>query len=424
MKSVFRLHDRNRFCVFLYATSPSDGSVFRLYFEQGDFNFLDVSSWSNVDIVNRIEEDHIHILVDLGGYTRGARNEIFAARPSPVQVSLMGYAGTLAASWCDYLVCDSITCPVDLFARVQAYRKRNLNNCCQNSDMGVSHTYFVTDHRQSFRHGENLSVEERAQTPAEKLWNDELKCRTDLRRALFPDLPSDQIDRSRESLEVFDVVNRSLSSCQNIFATWLHILARVPRSILWLLRFPAAGEAHLIQTAKEWAGEEIASRIRFTDVAAKDHHIYRCRVPDLFLDTSEVEIDSPLSSVLWAGTPLIACAWPSHRHKMSSRVAASLASATGREEYEERAVALGNSMRYIALPNGDVEASGDLLALRRCLFLNRDTMPLFDTERWTRNLEKAYRMAWRRWVDGSMFRMCDDGCIWVKDDVDIPVRMG
>jgi predicted O-linked N-acetylglucosamine transferase (SPINDLY family) len=117
---------------------------------------------------------------------------------------------------------------------------------------------------------------------------------------------------------------------------------------------------------------------------------------------------------------------------MSSRVAASLASATGfgdymvvssRDEYEERAVALGNSIRCTVQPNGDVEICGDLLDLRRCLFLNRDTMPLFDTARWTKNLEKAFRMAWRRWVDGSMFRMSDDGCIWVKDDVDVPIRM-
>jgi predicted O-linked N-acetylglucosamine transferase (SPINDLY family) len=61
MRSVFKLHNGNQFCVFLYATSPSDGSVFRLYYEQGDFNFLDVSSWSNADIINRIEGDRIHI---------------------------------------------------------------------------------------------------------------------------------------------------------------------------------------------------------------------------------------------------------------------------------------------------------------------------------------------------------------------------
>ncbi|KAG1781508.1 glycosyltransferase family 41 protein [Suillus placidus] len=82
---------------------------------------------------------------------------------------------------------------------------------------------------------------------------------------------------------------------------------------------------------------------------------------------------------------------------------------SSRDEYEERAVALGNSIRYTVQPNGDVEI--------------KDTMPLFDTERWTRNLEKAYRMAWKRWVDGSMFRMSDDGCIWVKDDIHTPIRM-
>jgi hypothetical protein len=50
------------------------------------------------------------------------------------------------------------------------------------------HTYFVTDHKQSYRHGD-LSVEERAQTPVNKLWDDEMKRRRDLRQALFPDLP-------------------------------------------------------------------------------------------------------------------------------------------------------------------------------------------------------------------------------------------
>lgn len=73
-----------------------------------------------------------------------------------------------------------------------------------------------------------------------------------------------------------------------IFWTWLRILCRVRRSILWLLRFPAAGEPNLLQTAMAWAGPEVASRIRFTDVASKEIHIARCCVPDLVLDTAEV----------------------------------------------------------------------------------------------------------------------------------------
>ena len=75
---------------------------------------------------------------------------------------------------------------------------------------------------------------------------------------------------------------------QSIFAAWLRILQRVPNSILWLLRFPPAGEEHLLRTASLWAGPGIASRVRFTDVAKKDEHIERARVADIFLDTVEV----------------------------------------------------------------------------------------------------------------------------------------
>lgn len=142
-------------------------------------------------------------------------------------------------------------------------------------------------------------------------------------------------------------------------------------------------------------------------------------------------------SVLWSGTPIIACLWSSHRYKMASRVSASLAYATGlgkqmvvhsREEYEERAVALAsacwdtNVERLSLGPNGgeaefDTEGS-ELLHLRRRLFLARDTMPLFDTRRWVKNLEKGFVAAWKRWVDGSQFRVGynNEGAIVVTDD--------
>ena len=66
---------------------------------------------------------------------------------------------------------------------------------------------------------------------------------------------------------------------QEIFLIWLRILCRVPRSILWLLRFPGAGEEHLLRSARLWAGEDVASQIHFTDVAKKDWH-----VSDVFYD--------------------------------------------------------------------------------------------------------------------------------------------
>ena len=73
-----------------------------------------------------------------------------------------------------------------------------------------------------------------------------------------------------------------------------------------------------------------------------------------------------------------------------------------------------------------------MIKLRRNLFLNRDKMPLFDTARWTRNIEKAYWEAWRRWVEGTQFEQSDEweactgpekesGSIWVTDDDPVEV---
>lgn len=104
MQSVFGLHDLSRFNVFVYATSPSDKSPYRQKIEAESQHFLDVSHLGTQQIVERIVQDQIHVLINLSGYTKGARNEVFAARPSPVQLSYMGFASTLSAGWCDYVI--------------------------------------------------------------------------------------------------------------------------------------------------------------------------------------------------------------------------------------------------------------------------------------------------------------------------------
>jgi protein O-GlcNAc transferase len=261
---------------------------------------------------------------------------------------------------------------------------------------------------------------------------------------------------------------------------WVRILQQVPNAILWLLRFPRAAEEHLRRSARLWGGADVEARLRFTDVVSKDEHLRRCAVPDLFLDTagvcrlpiayawnaytcgsvrhtpsarsmrSQVERDpaNACHSALWAGTPLVT--WPRFRYKMCSAVGASLARATGFGElmvvfdeagYIQRAVALAHSMQHGPGPAGaampgskdmtedPAAVPGTLRGLRRSLVMNRARMPLFDTGRWTRNVERAYAEAWRRWVAGTEFEGSDEwqalqpdaderrsGCIYISDD--------
>ncbi|GAA6052315.1 hypothetical protein JCM3770_007247 [Rhodotorula araucariae] len=473
MQSVFGFHDRSRFNVFVYATSPSDKSPYRLKIEAESQHFADVSRLSTEQIVNRIVQDEIHVLVNLSGYTKGARNEVFAARPAPVQMSYMGFASTLAAGWCDYFIVDPIVCPPVLVSGNQWRWKTGFATADRVAEgytapptdfegdpdpegaderfvytekmIYLPHSYFVTDHKQAWREDESIGVVPgevpltTSLTPGpEAAWALEEHKRWQMRREMFPALRDDTV--------IFANWNQLYKIDPFIFRIWLSILTQHPNSILWLLRFPASGEAHLKETAARWAGQEVADRVIFTDVANKNDHIHRGRIADLFLDTTECNAHTTAADILWSGTPILT--YPRHEHKMCSRVAASIAVATGlgpqmivdsAAAYERRALELAAGLGYEHVPaesgadprsleaREQRRARGELAEMRRTLFLSREQSPLFDTRRWTANLEKGIAEAWTRYISGAEFE--DDAAwptsecratasIWVADDAD------
>ncbi|RKP35609.1 glycosyl transferase family 41-domain-containing protein [Dimargaris cristalligena] len=428
MQSVFGFHNRNRFRVYCYATTASDHSPYRQKIEREADVFLDVSSWATKDIIERVLQDQIHILINLNGYTKGARNEVFAARPAPVQISYMGFAGTLGAQWTDWFVTDPIVCPQDTVQPELWYKRRQEQHqkmAAGNSDQWVytermiymPHSYFVDDHRQGFREKDDISPghlhlsDHMTEAQLETRWLYEQDRRWAMRHELFPQFPDDWF--------IFANFNQLYKIDPIIFRIWIKILVRVPKSIIWLLNFPAAGKEHLTRTALQWhAGDPtVAQRIVFTDVAPKEVHIHRGRVADVFLDTPECNGHTTAVDILWSGTPIVT--WPRNYHKLCSRVAASVCLATGLaesmivqtgQEYEDLAVQLATTVRYDYIPRmAEPPPSyhrvghGTVMNLRKHLFLHRDTNRLFDTPRWTRNLEKGYAEAWRRWESGEEF---------------------
>ena len=411
MQSVFRLHSRSSFRVFCYALTPSDQSPYRHTIETGTDVFLDVSQWTNQQIIERIAlVDKIHVLCNLNGYTKGGRNEIFAARPAPLQIALMGFAGTMGAGqvndpehpelnnageassdlalleakmketdvdpffddlkyrWIDYLVSDEIASPAkfvcgqaldgdevvpagtELVARGPVAAGDDRNRVYTEGMIYMPFTYFVNDHRQGFREKSdalinhlindiingldtNGSVASASQkiplvpfdedadlSPEEcKEWRKEQITRLKMRQTIFPWLEEDTV--------IFANFNQLYKLDPNIFATWMNVLKRLPNSILWLLRFPPSGEAHIRQRAIELVGLEVCKRLVFTDVAPKDQHIHRGRVADVFLDTPECNAHTTAADILWSGTPILT--YPKYDFKMCSRVAASIAYSTG-----------------------------------------------------------------------------------------------
>ncbi len=74
--------------MFCYSLSPDDSTNFRGKIAREAEHFIDLSQVPcNGKAADRIHADGVHILVNMNGYTKGARNELFALRPAPIQVS-------------------------------------------------------------------------------------------------------------------------------------------------------------------------------------------------------------------------------------------------------------------------------------------------------------------------------------------------
>ncbi|XP_052182661.1 probable UDP-N-acetylglucosamine--peptide N-acetylglucosaminyltransferase SEC isoform X2 [Diospyros lotus] len=395
MGSVFGMHNRENVQVFCYALSPNDGTEWRLRTQSEAEHFIDVSAMSSDMIAKLINEHKIQILVNLNGYTKGARNEVFAMQPAPIQVSYMGFPGTTGASYIDYLVTDEFVSPL------------NFSHYYSEKLVHLPHCYFVNDYKQK-----NLDV---------------LDTNCHHKRSDYG-LPEDKF--------IFACFNQLYKMDPEIFNTWCNILKRVPNSVLWLLRFPAAGEMRV--RAYATARGVQPERIIFTDVAMKKEHIRRSALADLFLDTyinlficfdyfffgtlvllffyfGTLLFTRPLcnahttgTDILWAGLPMVTLPL----EKMATRVAGSLCFATGlgshmvvnsMREYEELAVSLAlDRPKLMALTN----------KLKAC----RLSCPLFDTTRWVRNLERAYFKMWNLHCSGRR----PDHFKVTENDLDFP----
>ncbi len=344
MQSMFGLHDRAEFEIFAYSYGPDDDGSHRRRVKSGCDYFRDIAALSTADAARRIHADGVHILVDLMGYTGGARKEIIALRPAPIQVNWLAYPGSMGASFLDYIIGDAIVTATDM------------EELFSEKIVQMPHCYQVNDHTQEIA----------ATTP----------------RRADQGLP--------ERGFVFTSFNNSYKYEPQIFDAWMRILRETPGAVLWLYSGGATVEQNLRREAS--ARDVSAERIVFAKHQLKSEHLARLRLADLFLDTLYYNAHTGASDALWAGVPLLTCPGET----FASRVAASLLTNVGLPEliaadlveYERRAVHLASHPE-------------ELRGLRERLAANRTVWPLFDTPRFTRNLERAYRAMWDIYAAGQ-----------------------
>ena len=178
---------------------------------------------------------------------------------------------------------------------------------------------------------------------------------------------------------VFCSFNNNYKYTPEMFTVWMNILRRVPGSVLWLLADNIWAESNMRMEA-EARGVD-SRRLIFASRVAPEAYLARYQVAGLFLDSFPFNAGTTANDALWMGLPVLTCTG----RTFASRMAGALLTAAGLPElimydfaaYEEKAVELANEPQKCQL-------------LRKKLRKVRKNGVLFDTERFTRNLETHF----------------------------------
>ncbi|RJQ51095.1 MAG: tetratricopeptide repeat protein [Desulfobacteraceae bacterium] len=107
-REILRNHDKRNFDIFCYALTERKDAVTREIMRNCS-GFHPVSHLSDGEIAEKIFADRIQILVDLAGYTRNNRLDLFALKPAPIQITGIGYPHGTGLPEMDYRITDSFS---------------------------------------------------------------------------------------------------------------------------------------------------------------------------------------------------------------------------------------------------------------------------------------------------------------------------
>ena len=257
MAGVFEQHDKTRFELVALSNSPDDDSLVRKRLEVAFDRFINIRRKSDAEVAALMTEMEIDIAVDLKGFTEGGRPGIFALRPASIQVSYLGYPGTMGADFIDYIIADGTVIPEEH----QTYYSEKI--------VRLPGSYQCND--------SNRGIAERTPTRAEA------------------DLP--------ENGFVFCCFNNNYKITPEIFGIWMRLLHDVQGSVLWLLEGNAAASRNLRNEGA--ARGVVGDRLIFALRQNLENHLARHRLADLFLDTLPYNAHTTASDALWAGVPVL-----------------------------------------------------------------------------------------------------------------------
>lgn len=342
MKPVWGLinqHNRNEFEVYLFSDAPRSAIVHGYNAHQAD-HFFDTTRLSNKALAQLIQDQGIHVLVDLNGYSNITRLPMYMHRPAPVIVGWFNMYATTGMPCFDCLIGDSSV----IRPEEESFYSETIQR--------VTHSYLT------------FSVD-------------------------YPVPPVAEMPCIRNSVFTFGCLGSQYKITGEVVQEWCRILTNAPGSRLLLknkhLKASSAREFMANQFSKFGVDPE---RVLFEGPEEHFGFLKAYDRLDAALDTFPYNGGTTTSEALWQGVPVIAFAGD----RWASRTSASILRSAGLAEfvadnlngYVSLAVSLANS------PEAWPQLADRRAGMRESLMASR----VCDTRSFALEIEGIYRKCW------------------------------
>jgi protein O-GlcNAc transferase len=340
IEPVLPAHNREGVEIFCYSDAEDPDEVterIRGYADQ----WRSIVGMSDETVAKMIRKDAIDILVDLAGHTDANRMLLFASKPSPVQVTWIGYPATTGIPTIDYKIVDAYTDPPGMTE--QFYTEKLVR-------MPESFLCYLPDSK-SPEVGE------------------------------LPALSSGHI--------TFGSFNNFVKVSTKVIALWTAILRALPDCRLILKSKSFLDETTSQSAMNMFTREGIdPERIILEPFQQAPSYLESYNSVDIGLDTFPWNGITTTCDALWMGVPVITLAGSA----CASRAGVSLLSNVGIPELVAK-----SPDDYIAIAVKLAQNKNTLQSYREHLREMMTHSPLCDAKRFTTNLELCYRRMWETW---------------------------
>ena len=330
---IIELHDKSKFEIYAYSLEREEDEM-TIRLKNAFDKFTYIGDLIDYEAINLIRKDNINIAIDLMGYTKNARPNLFAKRVAPKQISFLGYPGTTGGDSIDYLIADKYI----ISKKLSKFYSENI--------LYMPNTFLPFDNTTKIE-GKEIS-------------------RKDYR------LPEEKF--------ILAAFHRIEKINPKVLDLWSKVLIKLDEAVLWIQEpDPFAKENLFYEFNRRGISED---KIYFAKKTKNlSDHLLRHKLADVFIDTFFYSSHSTGIFALWSGLPVVTI----EGLNFASRVVPSLLKNLSMSE-----LIANDNKEYIRIITKLYEQRELLKKFKDKLGIQKEKNKIYNSEFFVRELEKLY----------------------------------